>query len=74
MTLEAALMTEQKTRKIIDLLEELRRDSPHVPDRDDSEASQMAAKADPRAVLDAIEESASRAVRPTSLKGGQESG
>jgi len=63
MTLEAALMTEQKTRKIIDLLEELRRDLPQVRDRDDAEASQMSAKADPRAVLDAIEESASSAVR-----------
>lgn len=70
MTLEAALMTEQKTRKIIDLLEELRRDSPHVRDRDDAEAAQMAAKADPRAVLDAIEESASQAVRATALAGG----
>ena len=69
MTLEAALMTEQKTRKIIDLLEELRRDSPQVRDRDDAEASQMSAKADPRAVLDAIEESASAAVRSASVQG-----
>lgn len=56
MTLEATLMTEQKTRKIIELLEELRRDSPDVRDRQDIEAEQMAAKADPHEVLAVIEE------------------
>lgn len=56
MTLEATLMTEQKTRKIIELLEELRRDSPGVRDRQDVEADQMATKADPHEVLAVIEE------------------
>jgi uncharacterized membrane protein len=56
MTLEATLMTEQKTRKIIELLEELRRDSPDVRDRQDVEAEQMATKADPHEVLAVIEE------------------
>lgn len=56
MTLEATLLTELKTRKIIELLEELRRDSPGVPDREDVEADQMAAKADPHEVLAVIEE------------------
>lgn len=56
MTLEATLMTEQKTRKIIELLEELRRDSPDVRDRLDIEAEQMAVKADPHGVLAVIEE------------------
>ena len=56
MTLEATLMTEQKTRKIIELLEELRRDSPDVRDRLDLEAEQMATKADPHEVLAVIEE------------------
>jgi uncharacterized membrane protein len=56
MTLEATLLTEQKTRKIIELLEELRRDSPQIPDRKDLEADQMAAKADPHDVLAAIED------------------
>jgi uncharacterized membrane protein len=56
MTLEATLLTEQKTRKIIELLEELRRDSPEVPDRHDVEADQMASKADPHEVLAVIEE------------------
>ncbi len=56
MTLEATLLTEQKTRKIIELLEELRRDSPDVRDREDVEAIQMAAKADPHEVLAKIDE------------------
>jgi uncharacterized membrane protein len=64
MTLEAALMTEQKTRKIIELLEELRRDSPENCDRHDAEATQMAAKADPRVVLEVIEEEAARSANP----------
>ncbi len=51
MTLESTLLTEQKTRKIIELLEELRRDSPEIPDRQDIEADQMAAKTDPHEVL-----------------------
>jgi uncharacterized membrane protein len=56
MTLEATLLTEQKTRKIIELLEELRRDSPEIPNRQDVEADQMASKADPHEVLAVIEE------------------
>jgi uncharacterized membrane protein len=56
MTLEATLLTEQKTRKIIELLEELRRDSPEIPDREDLEADQMAAKADPHEMSSVIED------------------
>ena len=63
MTLEATLLTEQKTRKIIELLEELRRDSPGVRDRRDIEAEQMAAKTDPHEVLSAIEEGAQENVQ-----------
>jgi uncharacterized membrane protein len=70
MTLEATLLTEQKTRKIIELIEELRRDSPEVVDRIDSEAEQMATKADPHAVLGIIEEATQeRAVAPTAPEG-----
>ena len=64
MTLEATLLTEQKTRKIIELLEELRRDSPGVKDRRDIEAEQMAAKTDPHEVLTAIEDGAQETVQP----------
>jgi uncharacterized membrane protein len=53
MTLEATLLTEQKTRKIIELIEELRRDSPHIVDRLDKEAEQMSSKAEPHTVLEA---------------------
>ncbi len=63
MTLEATLLTEQKTRKIIELLEELRRDSPGVRDRHDLEAEQMAARTDPHDVLTAIEEGTQKTVR-----------
>jgi uncharacterized membrane protein len=62
MSLEATLLTEQKTRKIIELLEELRRDSPQIPDREDVEANQMALKADPHQVLAVIEEVTSETV------------
>ena len=62
MSLEATLLTEQKTRKIIELLEELRRDSPEIPDREDIEANQMASKADPHEVLAVIEEVTSEKV------------
>jgi uncharacterized membrane protein len=56
MTLELTLLTEQKVAKIIELVEELRRDSPHVRDRVDSEAHDMSVRADPHAVLGAIKE------------------
>lgn len=56
MTLELALLTEQKTAKLIELVEELRRDSPQVRDRFDSEAHEMSARADPHAVHDAVQE------------------
>jgi uncharacterized membrane protein len=52
MTLEATLLTEQKTRKIIELIEELRRDSPQIIDRLDQEAQQMSSKSEPRTVLE----------------------
>jgi len=60
MTLEATLLTEQKTRKIIELLEELRRDSPEIPNRQDVEADQMASKADPHEVLAFTDEATQR--------------
>ena len=68
MTLEATLLTEQKTRKIIELLEELRRDSPGVRDRRDLEAEQMAAKTDPHEVLTTIEENTQETVQTVADK------
>ena len=56
LTLELAIMGERKSAKIIQLLEELRRDNPLVVDRVDDAAAAMAKPADPIAVLNAIEE------------------
>ena len=56
LTLELAILGEQKSAKIIALLEEMRRDSPHLQNRVDEEAEAMAVAADPQAVLDAIKE------------------
>ncbi len=57
LTLELAILGEQKSAKIIALLEEMRRDSPTLRNRVDEEAAAMAVAADPQAVLDAIKES-----------------
>jgi uncharacterized membrane protein len=51
LTLELAILSEHKIAKVIELLEELRRDSPHVQDRVDSQAEQMAEPADAGSVL-----------------------
>jgi uncharacterized membrane protein len=54
LTLELAILSEHKIAKVIQLLQELRRDSPHVQDRDDPQAEQMAEPADARSVLAAV--------------------
>ncbi len=54
LTLELAILSEQKNAKIIQLLEELRRDSPMIRNRVDLEADALSVPADPQAVLDAI--------------------
>jgi uncharacterized membrane protein len=56
LTLELAIMTEQKGAKIIALLEEMRRDDPLLANRLDSEAEAMAQPADPEAVFEAFKE------------------
>ena len=58
LTLELAIVSEQKSAKIIALLEEMRRDNPNLRNRVDAEAVAMAVPADPQAVLDAIKDSA----------------
>jgi uncharacterized membrane protein len=55
LTLELALLSERKIAKVIELLEELRRDSPHIADRLDPQAEQMAQPADAQSVLAAAE-------------------
>ncbi|HAN55949.1 MAG TPA: hypothetical protein DCQ77_07060 [Betaproteobacteria bacterium] len=54
--LQINLLTEQKTTKIIDLLEELRRDLPMVKDRYDQEAKAFQESTDPHLVLAALDE------------------
>jgi uncharacterized membrane protein len=54
--LKVTLLTEQKTEKLIDLLEELRRDLPNVKDRHDPKAAAMQQSMDPDAVLAALDE------------------
>ena len=61
LTLQLSLLSEQKSAKIIQLLEELRRDSPNIADRYDREAADMAHPADPRSVLNAITDDVSPA-------------
>jgi uncharacterized membrane protein len=56
LTLELAILSEQKTAKAIQLLEESRRDNPLIRDRVDHEAEAMAQPADPHSVLEAIKE------------------
>ncbi len=55
-SLQVNLVTEQKVAKIINLLEELRRDLPMVKDRYDAQAASFAQKTDALQVLTAIEE------------------
>jgi uncharacterized membrane protein len=54
LTLELAILSEQKTAKIISLLEELRVDHPDIHDRIDDEATAMSAPTDPQSVLETI--------------------
>lgn len=54
--LQVNLLAEQKTTKLIALIEELRRDLPMVKNRLDAEASAMQKRTDPEAVLSALDE------------------
>ena len=54
--MELAILSEQETAKVIQLLEESCKDNPLIRDRVDQEADAMAQPADPKSVLDAIKE------------------
>jgi uncharacterized membrane protein len=54
LTLELAILSEQKTAKIIALLEELRQDHPDIHDRIDREAAALSEPTDPQLVLETI--------------------
>jgi len=53
--LQMSLLTEQRTAKIIDLLEELRRDMPSVHNRVDLEAEALTKTVDPNEILATLE-------------------
>ena len=55
LTLHLAAESEQKIAKLIQLLEEQRRDNAAIPDRRDEEAEQMGASASLRQVLERLE-------------------
>jgi uncharacterized membrane protein len=54
--LKVTLLTEQKVAKLIDLIEELRRDLPNVKNRHDSEAAALKQSMNPDLVLAALDE------------------
>ena len=54
--LKVTLLTEQKAAKIIDMLEELRRDLPNVKNRHDPEAAALQQSLNPDQVLAALDE------------------
>jgi uncharacterized membrane protein len=56
LTLELAIMTEQKGAKVIALIEEMRRDNPLIANRVDLQADAMSMPADPTAVIEAFKE------------------
>jgi uncharacterized membrane protein len=68
--LELAILSEQKTTKVIQLLEESRRDNPMIRDRVDREAEAMAQPADPQSVLDEITRTRAAAEKTGSSRDG----
>jgi uncharacterized membrane protein len=56
LTLELSILSERKSAKIIELLEELRRDDPQISDRRDDDADALSTPADPDTVLDALKD------------------
>jgi uncharacterized membrane protein len=62
--LQVNLIAEQKTAKLIALIEELRRDLPSVRNRPDPEAESMTRAVNPNEVLSALEETLESATPP----------
>jgi uncharacterized membrane protein len=72
LTLELAILSEQKSAKIIALLEEFRRNDPHQGDHRDVVAEAMAQPANPQAVLHAIRSAHGAAATSATKTGGDE--
>ncbi len=62
--LELAILNEQKASKIIELIEEVRRDNPMISNRIDNEARAMSKPSDPQTVLDAIKDATAEQTVP----------
>lgn len=60
LALELALLADRRSAKIIELLEEIRRDAPGLADRIDRQSEAMKTPADPQKVLKAIDEKTDR--------------
>ncbi len=57
--LDLSLLADKKTAKLIELLEELRRDHPNVTNRVDQESDDLSTPADPKVILEKIDQQAS---------------
>jgi uncharacterized membrane protein len=57
LTLQLAILAEQKNAKIIQMLDDLRRDHPEIQDRVDDDAKAMSTPADPAVVVEATNSS-----------------
>ncbi|MEO6836300.1 MAG: DUF1003 domain-containing protein [Candidatus Tumulicola sp.] len=62
LTLELAMVSEQKIAKLIELVEDQRLDNPQIANRIDEEAAEMSKPADPQAILEAIRETQSKMI------------
>ena len=71
LTLQLAAVSEQKIAKVIELLEEQRRENPALPDRTDAQAAEMSVASDPKQVLARIIDTHEEAERGNA--GGQPS-
>lgn len=56
LTLELAVLNDRKSAKIIQLLEELRRDAPTLANRVDHEAAEMSRPSDPQSIHEALDD------------------
>jgi len=70
LTLELAILSDQKSAKIIALLEEFRRNDPNQGDHRDEVAEALAQPSDPQAVLDAIKAAHGDPATPAAGTGG----
>lgn len=66
--LQINLLTERKVSKVIELLEDLRKDLPSVQDRRDPEAEAMRESVDPHTALTSLNETLKEAAREHKLK------